>query len=65
MPQRSNGGTIEEARQAALRSLGGFPIGRPADPQEVADHIAYLAADRADAIHGAEFVIDSGTVSTA
>jgi NAD(P)-dependent dehydrogenase (short-subunit alcohol dehydrogenase family) len=44
--------------------LGGIPIGRPADPHEVADLIAYLASDRAAAIHGSEFVIDGGTVPT-
>jgi NAD(P)-dependent dehydrogenase (short-subunit alcohol dehydrogenase family) len=60
----ANGGTIEEARQVVLDSLGGIPIGRPADPHEVADLIAYLASDRAAAIHGAEFVIDGGTVPT-
>jgi NAD(P)-dependent dehydrogenase (short-subunit alcohol dehydrogenase family) len=62
--QAANGGTIEEARQVVLDSLGGIPIGRPADPHEVADLIAYLASDRAAAIHGAEFVIDGGTVPT-
>lgn len=62
--QVSNGGTIEEARQVVLDSLGGIPIGRAAEPQEVADLIAYLASDRAAAIHGAEFVIDGGTVPT-
>jgi len=62
--QASNGGTIEEARQVVLDSLGGIPIGRAAEPQEVADLIAYLASDRAAAIHGAEFVIDGGTVPT-
>ncbi|QCB54451.1 SDR family oxidoreductase [Sphingopyxis sp. PAMC25046] len=60
----ANGGTIEEARQLVLDGLGGIPIGRPADPHEVADLIAYLASDRAAAIHGAEFVIDGGTVPT-
>ena len=60
----ANGGTIEDARKAVLDSLGGIPIGRPADPHEVADLIAYLASDRAAAIHGAEFVIDGGTVRT-
>ncbi|MDO6966338.1 SDR family oxidoreductase [Rhizobium alvei] len=62
--QAANGGTIEDARQVVLDSLGGIPIGRPADPDEVADLIAYLASDRAAAIHGAEFVIDGGTVPT-
>lgn len=62
--QAANGGTIEEARQAVLEGLGGIAIGRGAEPYEVADLIAYLASDRADAIHGAEFVIDGGTVPT-
>ena len=64
LQQAANGGTIEEARQVVLDSLGGIPIGRPAEPHEVADLIAYLASDRAAAIHGAEFVIDGGTVPT-
>ncbi|MCR5879163.1 SDR family oxidoreductase [Phenylobacterium sp. J367] len=62
--QSANGGTVEEAQQAVLESLGGIPIGRAAEPREVADVIAYLASDRAAAIHGAEFVIDGGTVPT-
>jgi NAD(P)-dependent dehydrogenase (short-subunit alcohol dehydrogenase family) len=60
----ANGGTIEDARQAVLAGLGGIPIGRAAEPHEVADLIAYLASERAAAIHGAEFVIDGGTVRT-
>ena len=62
--QAANGGTIADARKVVLDSLGGIPIGRPAEPREVADLIAYLASDRAAAIHGAEFVIDGGTVPT-
>lgn len=62
--QAANGGTIEEARQLVLDGLGGIPIGRAAEPHEVADLIAYLASDRAAAIHGAEFIIDGGTVRT-
>lgn len=62
--QAVNGGTIEDARQAVLQSLGGIPIGRAAEPHEVADLIAYLASDRAAAIHGAEIIIDGGTIPT-
>ena len=50
--------------KVVLDGLGGIPIGRAAEPHEVADLIAYLASDRAAAIHGAEFVIDGGTVGT-
>ena len=62
--QAANGGTIEDARKLVLDGLGGIPIGRGAEPSEVADLIAYLASDRAAAIHGAEFVIDGGTIRT-
>jgi NAD(P)-dependent dehydrogenase (short-subunit alcohol dehydrogenase family) len=64
MLRAANGGTIEDARQFVLDALGGISIGRGAEPEEVADLIAYLASDRAAAIHGAEFVIDGGTIRT-
>jgi len=60
----ADGRTIEEARQSVLDALGGISIGRGAQPEEVADLIAYLASDRAGAIHGAEIVIDGGTIRT-
>lgn len=60
----ANGGTVEQARQSVLDALGGISIGRGAEPEEVADLIAYLASARAAAIHGAEFVIDGGTIRT-
>lgn len=62
--QAAEGGTIEQVRQRVLDGLGGIPIGRGAEPHEVADLIAYLASRRAAAIHGAEFVIDGGTIRT-
>lgn len=62
--QASAGGTYEDARQAVMAWIGGIPIGRGAEPSEVADLIAFLASDRAAAIHGTEFVIDGGTVPT-
>lgn len=53
-----------QARQRIFDALGGVPLGRFAEPAEVADLIAFFASDRAAAIHGAEFVIDGGTVPT-
>ena len=58
------GGTVEDARQGVLKALGGIPLGRAAQPEEVAELIAFLASDRAAAIHGSEYVIDGGTIPT-
>lgn len=60
-----SGGTDEEtARQGIMDALGGIPIGRPAWPEEVAELVAFLASERAAAIHGSEYVIDGGTIPT-
>jgi NAD(P)-dependent dehydrogenase (short-subunit alcohol dehydrogenase family) len=60
----SSGGSIEDARLSVLSALGGIPLGRPAEATEVAELIAFLVSDRASAIHGAEYVIDGGTIPT-
>jgi len=61
----ASGGTDEaSARQSVMAALGGIPLGRPAWPEEVAELAAFLASDRATAIHGAEYVIDGGTIPT-
>ncbi len=54
----------DEAVQVIMNSLGGIPLGRPAEPKEVADLIAFLASDRATSITGTEHVIDGGTIPT-
>jgi NAD(P)-dependent dehydrogenase (short-subunit alcohol dehydrogenase family) len=52
------------ARQAIVDMIGGIPVGRPGRPEEVAELVAFLASDRAASIHGADYVIDGGTLPT-
>ncbi|NYE62866.1 hypothetical protein FHW58_004088 [Duganella sp. 1224] len=54
--------TYEEARESVMQALGGIPLGRPAQPREVADLIAFLASDQAACLTGQEYIIDGGTV---
>jgi len=52
------------ARQRLMEMLGGIPLGRPSQPEEVAELVAFLASSRASSITGAEYVIDGGTIPT-
>ena len=62
---RQNGVDYEGGRKIVMDSLGGIPIGRPAEPKEVADLVAFLVSPRAASITGTEYVIDGGTVPVA
>ncbi|MGH9528983.1 MAG: SDR family oxidoreductase [Terriglobales bacterium] len=61
---QSRGISEDAARQEIMNMIGGIPLGRPGRPEEVAEMVAFLASDRAASIHGADHVIDGGTMPT-
>jgi len=61
---KGSGITEDAARQAIVDKIGGIPIGRPGRPEEVAELVAFLASDRGASIHGADYVIDGGSLPT-
>lgn len=58
------GTDLEGGKKMIMDALGGIPIGRPTEPAEIANLIAFLASDRAASITGTEYTIDGGTVPT-
>jgi NAD(P)-dependent dehydrogenase (short-subunit alcohol dehydrogenase family) len=60
----SSGQSIEEATQNVMAALGGIPMGRPAEPEEVAELVGFLVSPRAAYLSGTEYIIDGGTIPT-
>jgi NAD(P)-dependent dehydrogenase (short-subunit alcohol dehydrogenase family) len=61
---QNSGSNEDAARQQIMNMIGGIPLGRPGRPEEVAELVGFLASDRAASIHGADYVIDGGTMPT-
>ena len=61
---QGNGISEDAARQRIMDMLGGIPIGRPGQPEEVAELVAFLSSDRGAFISGADYIIDGGTMPT-
>lgn len=57
-------GDKDKALSHIMSSLGGIPLGRPAEPEEVASLIGFLLSDAAGSVTGTEYVIDGGTIPT-
>ena len=60
----SSGGSVQEAIQGVMDALGGIPMGRPAQPEDIAEFVGFLVSDRAGYLTGTEYVIDGGTIPT-
>lgn len=56
--------TVEQATQGVMDALGGIPIGRPAQPEDIAELVGFLVSPRANYLTGTEYVIDGGTIPT-
>jgi len=64
MLAQAAGDDRETAMQKVIAGIGGIPLGQPGRPQDIAETVAFLASDRAAFIHGADIVVDGGTVPT-
>lgn len=58
----SAGITIEEAFQQLLSITGGIPMGRMAEPQEVASLVHFLVSPAAAYLTGSNYAIDGGSL---
>ena len=56
------GKTVEEATQVMMDNIGGIPMGKMAEPEDIAEFIGFLVSPAAAYLTGANYVIDGGTI---
>jgi len=56
--------SVEEITQSVMDKLGGIPMGRMANPQDIAEMVGYLVSPRASYLSGANYIIDGGSNPT-
>ncbi|WP_328607283.1 SDR family oxidoreductase [Amycolatopsis sp. NBC_00345] len=50
----------ETARSAFVETIGGIPLGRLGEPEEIAEVVVFVASDRASYVTGSELIVDGG-----
>ncbi|MEU8388227.1 SDR family oxidoreductase [Micromonospora sp. NPDC048842] len=45
---------------ALAATTAGIPLGRPGDPRDIAEAVAYLVSDRAQWVTGVSLTVDGG-----
>ncbi len=55
--------SIEAASEGLMNKMGGIPIGRPADPEEIAAFVHFIVSPAASYLTGSNYFVDGGGLS--